>query len=97
MSRAQRPPEHLEIIGLRLRAARMALDCSSGEFAASIDIAPNTYSQWESGARLLDPLAAIRMCEQHKLSMDWFYRGDAFTLPHGIVKDVLANFRKLSR
>jgi len=97
MSRAPRPPEHLEIIGHRLRAARMALDYSTGEFAASIDVAPNTYSQWETGARLLDCLAAIRLCERHKLSMDWFYRGDAFTLPRGIVKDVLTNFNKLTR
>ena len=97
MSRAPRPSEHLEIIGHRLRAARMALDYSSGEFAASIDVASNTYSQWESGARLLDTLAAVRLCETHKLSMDWFYRGDAFTLPRGIVKNVLMNFDKLSR
>jgi transcriptional regulator with XRE-family HTH domain len=97
MSRAPRPPQDLEILGHRLRAARMALDYSTGEFAASINVASNTYSQWETGARLLDTLAAIRLCERHKLSMDWFYRGDAFTLPRGIVKDVLTNFSKLTR
>ena len=78
-----------------MRAARLALQFTSGDFAASVDVAPNTYSQWESGARLLDTLAAIRICETHKLSMDWLFRGDAFVLPAGIVKAVLHHFKAL--
>jgi transcriptional regulator with XRE-family HTH domain len=56
---------------------------------AEINVQSNTYSQWESGARLLDVFAAIRMAERFGLTLDWLFRGDASALPHGIAIKVL--------
>ena len=70
-----------EAIGRRLRATRKALDLKQGPFLALCDIAQNTYSAWETGARRPSVDEAARLCDAHKLTLDWIYLGDASGLP----------------
>jgi transcriptional regulator with XRE-family HTH domain len=90
MPRTQRPSDRLQPIGRRLRAARLALGLRTKDMAESIGAASNTYSQWESGDRLLDVLVAVRIAECHKITLDWLYRGNAYELPAHLIKKVLA-------
>jgi len=77
----ERPERTAAAIGRRLRATRDALDLKQGEFVAVCDIAQNTYSQWETGARRPSIDEAIRLCDAHRLTLDWIYLGDASGLP----------------
>jgi len=76
-----RPERTAEAIGRRLRATREATGLKQGPFLALCDIAQNTYSQWETGARRPSIDEAIRLCDAHKLTLDWIYLGDASGLP----------------
>jgi len=89
MSRAKRQLDQLEEVGRRLKAARESLGLRTIDLCAEINVQPNTYSQWENGARLLDVFAATRMAERFGVTLDWFYRGDASGLPHGLAMKVL--------
>jgi hypothetical protein len=46
----------------------------------------NRYCQYETGARPLTVEAALSICEQYGLTLDWPYRGDRSTLPHRLVQ-----------
>jgi transcriptional regulator with XRE-family HTH domain len=101
MSRAPRPIDHLRATGIRLKAARLALQPPFGlkaaEFSKAIGVQPNTYSQWENGARLLDVLVAIRISERFGITLEWLYRGNAAQLPNAIFNDVLAHAADLEK
>ena len=83
-------------VGLRLAAARQAMDLKQVQVCAAIAVQPNTYSQWESGKRLADPLAVARFCDLYGITMDWIYRGQIGALPHSIADKVQAEYRRLS-
>jgi transcriptional regulator with XRE-family HTH domain len=84
MPRVVRTLTVMTLVGKRLRQARAALRLTSKAFAASINVRPNTYSQWETGSRLMDIMSAAALAERYGLTLDWLYRGDIDTLPHGL-------------
>lgn len=72
----RRPTDQLALVGGRLRALRDALGLSQAELAGIVNKAANTVAMWETGQRLLDPLAASALADRYGASLDWFYRGD---------------------
>jgi transcriptional regulator with XRE-family HTH domain len=48
----------------------------------------NRYCQYETGARSLTIEAALSICEQYGVTLDWLYRGDRSTLPHRLAIDI---------
>jgi transcriptional regulator with XRE-family HTH domain len=49
---------------------------------------PNRYSQYETGARPLTIEAALSICEQYGVTLDWLFRGDRSTLPYKLAIDI---------
>ena len=77
-----------EDIAMRLRHAREALGVNQREFARRVNLKPNRYSQYETGARALTIDAAHRICDEYGVTLDWLYRGDRSGLPHHLALDI---------
>lgn len=84
MVRKKQLPEpdapHREIAE-RLIAVRLANELEQSELCQSLNIQPNTYSQWESGKKRPNLDDAMRLCERFGVTLDWIYRGDPSGLP----------------
>ena len=75
-------------IGARLRHTREALGLNQREFALRVDLKENRYNQYETGVRPLTIEAALGICEQYGVTLDWLYRGDRSTLPHRLAIEI---------
>lgn len=84
-------------VGLRLKAARLALAKNQTTLAREINAAPNTYSQWESGARLADVMAMANLGNRYGISLDWVFRGIPAALPHNLAGQILEQHTALTR
>jgi transcriptional regulator with XRE-family HTH domain len=89
MPRVVRTPSVLTMVGKRLRYTCKALRLTSRDFSASIDVRPNTYSQWETGSRLMDIVSATALADRYGLTLDWLYRGDVDTLSHALARKLI--------
>jgi transcriptional regulator with XRE-family HTH domain len=67
-------------IGKRLKLSRTALGLGQGEFADRLDIARNTYNQYEKGVNKPPVESALKMRELFGLTLDWIYAGDPSAL-----------------
>ena len=74
----------LVAIAERLRLTRTALGMSQAAFCKSVDIAANTYNQYEKAVQTPRLDMAIRMCRRHRLTLDWIYMGDGSSLPSSL-------------
>lgn len=61
-------------VGLRLHAARMALDATQGRAGGMVGSGMTTISNYERGIRLLPPLTAAALADRWGVTTDWFYR-----------------------
>ena len=77
-----------EHIATRLRHTRRALGVNQTEFARRVNLKPNRYSQYESATRPLTIDAAISICEEYGLTLDWLFRGDRSMLPHHLAIEI---------
>lgn len=77
-----------EHIGMRLRHIREALGVNQREFALRANLKANRYSQYETGARPLTIEAALIICDEYGVTLDWLFRGDRSTLPHRLAIDI---------
>jgi transcriptional regulator with XRE-family HTH domain len=77
-----------EHIATRLRHTREALRVNQREFARRANLKPNRYNQYESGARPLSIEAALRICDEYGITLDWLYRGDRSRLPYHLAIDI---------
>lgn len=84
MAKPHRAKSTLADVGQRLFAARQALGLSARAVCEAISVRPNTYSQWENGKALIDPLAATRLKERYGISLDYLYAGDLSGLPFSL-------------
>ena len=75
-------------IGRRLRHTREVLGLNQREFAMRANLKENRYNQYETGVRPLTIEAALSICEQYGVTLDWLYRGDRSTLPHRLAIDI---------
>jgi transcriptional regulator with XRE-family HTH domain len=53
-----------------------------------VNLKQNRYSQYESAARPLTIDAAISICEEYGLTLDWLFRGDRSMLPHHLAIEI---------
>lgn len=92
-----RPDDVIALVGARLRAARETIDpeLKSQDMAAALHVAPNTYSQWETGARLADPLAMARLGDIFGVGLDWIYRGRLDGLPERLARALVRRYPHL--
>jgi hypothetical protein len=52
-------------------------------------------ANWETGRSLVNPLFLIRLCEDHGLSMDWFYRGHISNVSESMARLLRERHRSL--
>lgn len=72
-SRTNLSPRRL--MGLRLRAAREALDDKSqADICRALSVAPNKWNQWETGTYPPDPAIMVRFADTFGTSLDWIFR-----------------------
>jgi len=68
------PPE---IIGQRLKALRLALECrTQTDFARKLGIEKNTYNPFEKGTRELTFETACLIRKRFKIPLDYLFWGD---------------------
>ena len=77
-----------EHIATRLRHTRQALGVNQRHFARRANLRPNRYNQYESGARALTIDAALKICNEYGVSLDWLYRRDRSMLPHRLAIEI---------
>ena len=66
----------LTAIGERLRLTREALGLSQIAFARAAKISASSYNQYEKGGTRPSIDQAIRLCDAHRITLDWIYMGD---------------------
>lgn len=76
--------DQMREIGRRLQATRQALGLKQEDLASSIGVNRTTYTNWETGKRLPDPLAIGRLATRYGTTMDWIYLGDMSGLHHSL-------------
>lgn len=68
----------------RLRLTREALGIEQGQFADRLGFERNRYNQYDTGARALTLIPAIKICDEFGVTLDWLFRGDISGLPFGL-------------
>lgn len=75
--------------GKRLRRTRKALGFRTiRQFASATGVDESNISKWESGAALVPPWFVERLRLSHKVSHDWIYGGDTYSLPSGLAAKI---------
>jgi len=67
---------------MRLRHTRQAFGVNQREFARRANLKQNRYNQYEAGVRVLTINAALKICDEYRITLDWLYRGERSMLPH---------------
>ncbi len=62
-------------VAKRLKYAREALKITQDNMATSINVGRSTYSNWEYGMRLPDPLKIAKLTDMYGITLNWIYRG----------------------
>jgi transcriptional regulator with XRE-family HTH domain len=76
MGKPNRPDDIKQQIGLRLRAARLALGFTDlASFANSLGVSETALGNYERGDRLADVLVMARMFDRHGVTLEWIYNG----------------------
>ena len=52
------------------------------------NLKPNRYKQYKNGVRLPTIDAALRICDEYGISLDWLYRGDRSRLSDHLAIDL---------
>jgi transcriptional regulator with XRE-family HTH domain len=77
-----------KVVARRLVATREALEIKSAELCRQTGIAPNRWSQYESGTRMITMRAAIKLREIYGVSLDFIYCGDRSSLPQRLLQKI---------
>ena len=76
MGKPSRPDDVKQQIGLRLRAARLALGYPEMlAFANTLGIEDTALGNYERGERLADVLVMARLFDRHGVTLEWIYNG----------------------
>lgn len=75
-------------VARRLASARRALGLDQQQFGTRAGLSQPQYNQFEKGKRLLTLSAAMKLCDEYNLTLDWLYRGDPSGLPYGLAKAI---------
>lgn len=77
-------------VGRRLRIAREVIGLAQGEFGRRAGISSAAYNMIESGERMPSIEYAIALCDAHRLTLEYIFRGDPGDLPHSIGRAIEA-------
>ncbi|MDF2232565.1 helix-turn-helix transcriptional regulator [Albimonas sp. CAU 1670] len=86
-----------EMIGARLRAARLALGLKSSEIADRVGIERTYWSRCEGGKRRLSLDIAILLCDVFPLTLDYLFLGKIQSLPESLANKIRHEFTKAGR
>lgn len=79
---------NLDSIALRLRITREAFGLSQVDLCGMINVATNTYNQWERGKSRPQLDHAFLLCEGIGVTLDWIYRGEINGLSFDIISKI---------
>lgn len=82
-----------EEIAKRLTLARLAYDLDQQAFGVRAGLSQPQYNQFETGRRMLTLPAAMRLCDEYNLTLDWLFRNE----PSGLPRDLWLSIRELSK
>jgi transcriptional regulator with XRE-family HTH domain len=75
-------------VARRLRRTREALGVDQQEFGTRAGLSQPQYNQYEKGKRRLTLEAALLLCNEYNLNLDWLYRGDPSNLPYKLAAKI---------
>lgn len=76
--------------GRRLKAAREHLGLNQETLAREIGVERTRLANWESGTRLADVLAMVRLYQRFSITLEWIYAGNLSSLPYDVARDLEA-------
>ncbi|WP_135075571.1 helix-turn-helix transcriptional regulator [Terasakiella sp. SH-1] len=76
-------------VGNRLRISRTALGLSQKDLYQTLGVKAASWSHWESGKRMPDPIVMFDLYEKFGITMEWIYGGDIRGLPFSIAQTIL--------
>lgn len=88
--------ELTKAVGLRLKAARLAVGLDQGDLAEPIGASQHKWSQWENGRNLPDVSTMILFCNRYGITMDWLYREVAAGMVQGTRDAVIEAYAELT-
>lgn len=71
-------------VARRLTLARRAYGLDQRDFGERAGLSQPQYNQFETGRRLLTLAAAMRLCDEYNLTLDWLYRDEPSNLPRDL-------------
>jgi transcriptional regulator with XRE-family HTH domain len=74
-SKIPKSSELRELIGRRLKAARIAYQPNAASVARALDLSPQTLNKYEQGTRFPDELFLVRFNELTSCPTDWIFLG----------------------
>jgi len=83
-------------IGARLELTRNAVGLDQQTFASHAGLKASTYNQYENGINQPQISAANALCDAHRITLDWIYRGDMSGLSR-TTHDAIFAVRKVRR
>jgi len=82
-----------EGVAYRLRLTRAVLGGNQGSFAKKADLNGPTYNQYETATTYPELDQANALCDAHRLTLDWIFRGNASGLRRDL-EDALVALHK---
>ena len=73
-----------EAVAARVRRVRELSGMNKKDFAASLDMSPQAYGDYENGKRDLPLTVAKRLRRVHSVPLEFIYFGKRADLPHRI-------------
>lgn len=83
-------------VAKRMKALRIAKGYNQVQICADLDLATNTWNQWEKGERAPNLLLAMHICDQYGITLDYIYRGRMEALPEGLAGKIRRALEDLS-
>jgi len=82
-----------EDVAERLTLIRKAYGLGQQDFGERAGLSQPQYNQFETARRLLTLPAALRLCDEYNVTLDYLYRGEPSNLP----RDLWLQIRSLSK
>jgi transcriptional regulator with XRE-family HTH domain len=74
----------IDAISARLRALRESRGQNQADFCKSVGISKSAWNNYETGDRRLSLEAALQLCDETGVTLDWIYRGVKYGLPSAL-------------
>jgi len=84
-----------QLRGLRLRAAREAIERSQADVCRAIEVDANRWNQYERGGRRLDHDVLAQFCDTYGVTTDWVLRGRPEGMPPTLSEAVVQRYRSI--